>query len=167
MLKLNRRTFGAFLALGFCVILVVDLARLPSAQTLHMRAQPVSARAEAFGKAGRSVMVRTPEGQRLSLPCNLSGALCESARSESSDLQLEVIRLSIFGDHFAVSARNPNRVLVDASDAAQRLSKARTQRIIQLLIVATVSLGMLWFAFRENNNVPTNRPQRHRPHAGR
>ena len=157
MLKLNRRTFAAFLALGFCVIFVVDLARLPSPQTLHTRTLPLSARAESFGKAGRSVMVRTAEGQRLSLPCDLSGALCESVREESSELQLEVIRLSIFGDHFAVSARSPNRILVDASDATQRLSKARTQRIIQLLIIASVSLGMLWFAWLDCENRQTNR----------
>ncbi|WP_146076050.1 hypothetical protein [Caldimonas caldifontis] len=157
MLKLNLRTFGAFLALGFCVILVVDLTRLPSSQTLHVLARPVVAQAVAFGKGERSVTVRTPEGQRLSLPCNVSGPLCESVRSGSSDLQLEVVRLSVFGDHFAVSARNPNRVLVDAADAAQRLSKVRTERILQLLIVATVSLGLLWFAWLERESRSVNR----------
>jgi hypothetical protein len=167
VLKLNRRTFAASLALGFCVILVVDLARLPSSQTLHMLAKPVAAQAVGFGRGEHSVRLRTAEGQRLSLPCNVSGALCESVHKESSDLQLEVIRLSVFGEHFAVSARNSSRVLADARDAAQRLSKVRTERIIQLLIIATVSLGMLWFAFLEGNNAPTNRPQRHRPQAGR
>lgn len=157
MLKLNRRTFAASLALGFCVIFLVDLTRLPSSKTLHVLARPVAAQAVAFGKGEHSVTVRTSEGQRLSLPCNVSGALCESVRSGSSNFQLEVVRLSVFGDHFAVSARNPNRVLVDAADAAQRLSKVRTERILQLLIVATVSLGLLWFAWLDRKSRPVNR----------